>query len=105
MSNNTLNIWDWSSNQILLTLNWSPQAMPSAGAYAYANIKFLANGRLAAPSASRINVWNVITGQVTLSLNHQGVYALEQLNTLLILNFCGIIGFYENLKFWSFFDF
>jgi WD40 repeat protein len=98
MSGNTLNVWDWSSNQILLTLNWSPQTMPSAAAYAYTSVKFLANGLLAAPTASfKVNIWNVTSGQVKLSLSHQGVYALEQLNNSNLVS----VGSNRLIKIWS----
>jgi WD40 repeat protein len=76
MSDNTLKIWDWSSNTVLFTLNWTP----NSNSYAYSCVKFLSNGLLVAPyNNTVINVWNVMTGQVQFSLTGS-VFGLEQLS-------------------------
>jgi WD40 repeat protein len=98
MSDNTVKIWNWSSNEVLLSFNWSPQTTPGSGVYSRTNIKFLANGLLAASSATSttVNIWNVTSGQVVFSLNHQA-FALEQLSNSNLVS-SGFDGF---TKVWS----
>jgi WD40 repeat protein len=86
MSDNTLKIWDWSSNTILFNLNWLPMSLPINQAYARTNVKFLANGLLAAPANNSVNIWDVTTGQVKFALQQQ-VYALEQLSNSNLASF------------------
>jgi WD40 repeat protein len=79
MSDNTLKIWDWSTNTIRFNLKWSPTGSSNI----HSNLKFLSNGLLAAPgnTSSTIFIWDIATGQVIFSLpvNLQ-VYGLEQLS-------------------------
>jgi WD40 repeat protein len=77
MSDNTLKIWDWSSNTILFSLNWYPNQ-----AFIHSQVKFLSNGLLVAPfSGTTSNAYDPTTGQVRYSLINSGsVIALEQLS-------------------------
>jgi WD40 repeat protein len=77
MSDNSLKIWDWSTNTVLWNLNWFSKGTTYIH---YNEMKFLSNGLLVASySSSTMNVWNVTTGQVRFSLSGS-VYALEQLS-------------------------
>jgi WD40 repeat protein len=74
MSDNTLQIWNWSDNTILFSMQ---------GDFSYwTNPVFLSNGLLAASGSagSTVNVWNISTGQLVFSLN-AGYLALEELCT------------------------
>jgi WD40 repeat protein len=71
MSDNTLQIWNFSSNSLLLSLQ---------GYFSYlTNIKFLSSGLLAASSSdSTVSVWNITTGQALFTFT-AGIYAIEEL--------------------------
>jgi WD40 repeat protein len=102
LSDNTLKLWDWSTNTFLLNLNWLPQKMPNVAGSTWpgTNIKFLANGLVAAPyNSTTVNIWDVTTsggGQVKFSLNHT-VFGLEQLSNSNLAS-CGTDWF---IKIWS----
>jgi WD40 repeat protein len=80
MSDNTLKIWNWSSNAILFNLNWAPLTQPYNYVITRTNLKFLANGLLAAPSSGNtLSIWDTATGQVKFAING-AVSSLEQLS-------------------------
>jgi WD40 repeat protein len=74
MSDNTLQIWNWSDNTILFSMQGDFSL--------WANPVFLSNGLLAASGSdgSTVNVWNISTGQLVFKVT-AGFYALEELCT------------------------
>jgi WD40 repeat protein len=76
LSDNTMKIWDWSTNTVLLNLTWKPSPWSSV----HGSLKFLLNGLLVASlntTTSQAYDWK--SGQVKFQLNGQ-VMALEQLS-------------------------
>jgi hypothetical protein len=82
----TLLIWDWQNQNIIETLPYGGQV-----------IRFLSDGRLATQwDVSRINVWNLTTGQFDLSLGY-GATALEQLSN----GYLASAGFRQVINIWN----
>jgi WD40 repeat protein len=84
MSDNTLKIWDWSTNTVLLNLTW----LPSPWSFMHGSFKFLPNDLLVAPfNSSTSNAYDWKTGQVKFSLNGR-IMALEQLSNGNLMGAC-----------------
>jgi WD40 repeat protein len=78
MSDDSLVLWDWSNNSILLTLS----TYHAAGYYM--NVLFLSSGLLASPASATVtNIWNITSGIVTMTLS-SGNYALEEMSNGLL---------------------
>jgi WD40 repeat protein len=89
MNNNSLLIWDWSSNSIVFDLLWFYSTS--------SNIKYLNSNLLASPgSVSSINIWNITSGQLEFTLNGS-VYDLELLSS----GFLGSTGVDNSIKIWN----